>query len=105
MVTDRFAAPYAQLKDGLQAVPTTAAAIPVSGAALKFNAWLEQVVVSATTAGTLTLTDGNSKSIVVAIAASAANVISFPRPVRFIGGVTWVASVAGMTAEVKGYYI
>ena len=109
MVTDNFARAYPQLKDGLQAVPIALTAIPVSGPALKYNAWLEQVVVSntAATAVTLTVQDaaGNKLLSAVSLAANSNTVFSFPRPVRLVGGVSWLASAAGLIAEVKGYYV
>ena len=109
MVRDSFAQPYPQLTDGLQAVPTVLTAIPVSGPALKYNAWLEQVVVSNPTAGALTITvqdaAGNKLIPAVSLAVGSVNVFSFPRPVKLVGGASWLASAAGLIAEVKGYYI
>lgn len=67
------------------------------------------MVVSNTAAAAVTLTvqdaAGNKLIPAVSLAVGSVTVFSFPRPVRLVGGVSWLASAAGLIAEVKGYYI
>ena len=106
MVRDQFAAPYKQVADGLQAVPTSLTAL---AALAQYNVWIEQLVVSNTTAAAVTLTvqdaAANKLLSAVSLAANSVTVFSFPRAVKLVGGASWLASAVGLIAEVKGYFV
>jgi hypothetical protein len=106
MVRDQFASPYKQVADGLQAVPAVLTALaPLA----QFNVWIEQIVVSNPTAAAVTLTvqDAAANKLIPAVSLAAASntVFSFPRPVKFVGGASWLGSAAGLIAEVKAFYV
>lgn len=110
-VRDAFAAPYPQHTPGVLAVPavSTAFPIPAGGPALKFQSWVEQVSVDNTTAGalTFTVTDNAGNGLITAqsIPANSTVVFSWPRPAKLVGGGKWNGSAAGLTAELKAYYV
>lgn len=113
-VRDPFAAPYPQHTNGMIAVPfaaLTAFPIPAGGPALKFNSWIEQIVINNPTAGALTLTikdlAGNAllSAVSFAPAPAAPTVFTFPRPIKMVGGASWQASATGLLANLVAYYI
>lgn len=109
MVRDGFAAPYKQLVPGLQAIPTVGAQIPLGGSALTQWCQIEQLVISNPTAGAITLTiadaGGHNLFQAVSFAANSHTVFNYFRPIKLIGTTQWVASAAGLIAEVKGFYL
>jgi hypothetical protein len=67
------------------------------------------LVVANTTAAAVTLTvqDAAANKLLAAVSlpANSTQVFSFPRPVRLVGGASWLASAVGLIAEVKGYFV
>lgn len=106
-VRDAFAGPYKSLVNGLQVVPTAATAIPTVGGGTPTQ-WvqIEQIVMSGTVAGNLTLTDNAGNALVFPVAVSpGGTVLSFPRPLKLIGpSVKWAAT-ATTTAAIVGFWL
>lgn len=95
--------PQKQLPEGLQAVPTDATDLCAK------NAWIFQIVLSNTTTGTLTVTIADKADTPLnlinayPVDPNLPIVIPFPEGVKMNGGINWVASGAGLVAEVFGY--
>lgn len=94
--------PSKELAGGMVAVPTSATS------ATTVDTFLEQIYVSNTTAGalTLTVTDAAGTAKIVptfSVAANSSLSINWPSLLFASGGVKWNASGAGLQAELFGY--
>jgi len=89
---------------GLQAIPTSAADLAAK------STYLYQLSLTNTTAGALTITINDKQSTPVALfnavslAANSLTIVSWPMGVLMKGGINWVASGAGIKAEVVAGY-
>lgn len=104
-VRDGLLAPYKQLVNGLQAVPTVATQIPLVGGTSPTQ-WIEieQLVFSGTAAGTLTIT-ATGGSLVFVVALNTATVFNFPAKLKLLGtSITW-AGTATVTAAIVGSWL
>lgn len=92
------------ITDGLRAVPAVAADISTK------DVLLYQLTIVNPTAGAITITivdkQSSAKTLLgaVSIAANTTYVVAFPCGVKLKSGMNWVASGAGLHAEIYGFY-